>query len=233
MSRVETIGKATLYLGDCREILPAIEADACITDPPYGVSENTRRSSRSRSGDGAVPNVGRSVRAVDWSPIAGDAQPFDPASTLRFEKVVLCGGNHFASRLPDASKWIVWDKREGGTPDDNADCELIWTNLKGPARLYHQLWRGLICRGEENGAVRVHPTQKPVGLFSSLIGHCRLQPESTIVDPYMGSGTCGVAAVRSGHRFIGIEIDPAYFDIAVKRIEDAQRQSDLFIGAAA
>jgi site-specific DNA-methyltransferase (adenine-specific)/modification methylase len=171
----------------------------------------------------------------DWPAIIGDDKPFDPALLLRYPKVVIFGGNHFGSRLPDASKWIVWDKREETTPDDNADCEMAWTNLKGPARIHRQLWRGICRRGEENvstGASRLHPTQKPIALMEFCILQCKLQPASTILDPYMGSGPTGVAAVRRGHNFIGCEIEPAYFHTACKRIDDAQRQGQLFGDAA-
>lgn len=227
--RVETIGFATLYLGDCRDILPTLpNVDAVVTDNPYGISEKTNRATRTKARPTGLRGVGR-PRAMNWKPVIGDDQPFEPSHLLDFPKVVLCGANHFASRLPDASKWIVWDKREGTTPDDNADCELIWTNLPGPARIHRQLWRGMIRKGEENGKRRLHPTQKPVDLMARLIAECKLRPGDVVVDPYMGSGTTGIACARIGQPFVGIEIDPEYFDIACGRIRDAQ----TLFGAAA
>lgn len=226
--RIEHIGDCTLYLGDCMEIMPTLTGvTAVVSDPPYGVSEKTSRASRTKARPTGLRSPG-APRQIDWKPIVGDDKPFDPSHLLQYPKVILCGGNHFASRLPDASRWIVWDKRENTTPDDNADCELIWTNLGGAARMHRQLWRGFICRGEENSTQKLHPTQKPVDLMLRLIGECRLGEEDIILDPYMGSGTTGAAAVRQGVRFIGIEIEETYFDIACERIHKASQQPDMF-----
>ena len=126
----------------------------------------------------------------------------------------------------------MWDKREGGTSDDNADCEIAWSNTKGPARLFHHLWRGMI-KASEREECRVHPTQKPVALMRWCIEQAKVPPSGMILDPYMGSGSTGVAAVQMRHPFIGIEMEPKYFDIACRRIEEAQRQGDLFRDAAA
>ena len=222
------IGNATLYLGDCREILPTLQADAVVSDPPYGIRYRAQRGADRRLMKGI-----RTIRHA-WEPIAGDDEPFDPSPWLAFPKVVLFGGNHYADRLPPSAAWIVWDKRCGVLPDDNADCEMAWTNLTGVARVHRQLWKGICREGDENIALagaKVHPTQKPVALMKFCIE--RVGPADTILDPYMGSGTTGVAAVQMGRRFIGIEIEPKYFDIACRRIEDAQRQGDLLLGARA
>lgn len=228
MSRVEHIGDAVLHLGDCRDMLPTLgPVDAVVTDPPYGVGERTDRKAKGRGS----PRNGRWVASQDWPALHGDDAPFDPTPWLAFPKVVLFGANHFGSRLPDASKWIVWDKREETAPDDNADCELAWTNLKGPARIHRQLWRGICRRGEENisgGGARLHPTQKPVALMDFCLQACRLPERATVLDPYMGAGATGVAAVRRGLRFIGCELEPLYFDTACRRIEEAYRQPRLF-----
>jgi site-specific DNA-methyltransferase (adenine-specific) len=162
-----------------------------------------------------------------FRPVAGDDKPFDPAPLLGFKQVILWGANHFCDKLPGRPHWLIWDKREGTTQDDNADCELAWTNLKGPARIHRQLWRGMCRKGEENIAAgrnswRLHPTQKPIDLMSWCISQAGMP--HTVIDPYMGSGSTGVAAVRLGLKFIGVEVDEEYFEIACGRIEDAQRQ---------
>lgn len=217
------IGGATLYLGDCLQggEQPG-DVDAVITDPPYGIDlAKMSGTSRNRWNEGT--NYGFEI--------VGDKVPFDPAHWLQFEKCVLFGGNHFGSRLPDASCWLVWDKRDGGTSDDSADCEMAWTNLKGPARLYSQKWRGMVRAGEENvsrGGVRVHPAQKPVAMLSWVIAQCKLAPGAKILDPYMGSGSLGVAAVRGGYRYTGYEIEERFFDIACQRIEEAAAQGQMF-----
>lgn len=222
MSRIETIGNATLYLGDCREIMPTLQpVDAVVTDPPYGMNYGAITGGAKGRSKSAPSKLSRSV--------IGDDRPFDPAPLLKYPTVVLWGGNHFASRLPDSRCWLVWDKREGGRPDNQADCELAWTNLRGPARLHRQLWRGMVRRGEENislGQERVHPTQKPAELMRWCIERC--SPVSSILDPYMGSGTTGVACATLGITFFGIEIDPVHFDTACRRIEEAARQPNLF-----
>lgn len=220
------IGPAELWHGDCREILPAIAGvDALVSDPPYGIDiGKLTGNSRNRW------NMQRRTHKYAME-VIGDDQPFDPAQFLEYPATILWGGNHFASRLPDARCWLVWDKRDGSTSDHQADCELAYTNLPGPARLFTQKWRGMIRAGEENlsrGGVRVHPTQKPVALMMWCLEQCRLSPGATVFDPFMGSGTTGVAAVRLGHRFIGCELDRQHFDMACERIQRELDRGHLF-----
>ncbi|MGX0617697.1 site-specific DNA-methyltransferase (adenine-specific) [Cupriavidus metallidurans] len=226
MIRMEQIGTATLYCGDCRELLAETpRSHALIADPPYGINlAKLTGSSRNKW------NMSRRTVEYDFS-IVGDDKPFDPAPFLDFQTVVLFGGNHFGSRLPDASSWLVWDKRDGSTSDHQADCELAWTNLRGPARLYSHKWRGMVRAGEENvsrGGVRVHPTQKPVALMYWVIAQCKLPAGTVVFDPFMGSGTTGIAAARHGLPFVGVEIDPTYFDRACDRLRAEQEQTPLF-----
>lgn len=137
------------------------------------------------------------------------------------------GGNHYASRLPDSPGWLIWDKRRGTTENDFADCEMAWTNVDQPARCLPHLWNGML-RDSERGVERVHPTQKPVEVMLWCIRKVA-DSAKTILDPFCGSGTTGVAAVRLGRKFIGIEIEPKYFEIAVRRISEALRQPDFFV----
>jgi site-specific DNA-methyltransferase (adenine-specific)/modification methylase len=214
--RKEIIGDCTLYLGDCLDILPTLgKVDAVVTDPPYGIGYIHG------GGNGTL------ARGTKFSGVAinGDDVPFDPSPWLSFSHVVLWGGNHFASRLPDASCWLTWDKREGVGSNDQADCEHAWTSLKGPARLKRLLWSGML-KATERGVSRVHPTQKPIALMRWCLSF--LPDAEAILDPFMGSGTTGVACVQLQRRFIGIEIDEGYFDIACKRIEEAYKQPSLF-----
>lgn len=227
--RREIIGNSELYLGDCRDLMSTLTAiEAVVTDPPYGVNLNTKTASSSRHRGGAF-GLDKSVDAL---PVHGDNAPFDPSPFTQFHEAILWGGNHFCSRLPDASKWLVWDKRCGGTPDDNADCEIAWTNLKGPARIHRQVWRGFFRQGVENASIsgaKVHPTQKPIALMDWCVS---MIAGSVILDPFMGSGTTGVACAKAGKHFIGVEIESRYFDIACKRIDQAQRQGDMFVQPA-
>ena len=225
-------GRVTLHLGDCRDVLPRLEAvDAIVSDPPYGMNYGAITGGRKPAGRFALNAWKRADRHI-----VGDDAPFDPRHLLDFPVVVLFGGNHFASRLPDARCWLVWDKRHGTPPDNNADFEVAWTNLDRPGRMFSHLWRGLVRAGEENVAIgggRLHPAQKPVALMAWVLDYCRLAEDAIVVDPYIGSGTTAIAAIRAGYRFVGIEIDGACFDVARRRIEAELRQPRMAIAAPA
>jgi site-specific DNA-methyltransferase (adenine-specific) len=218
-NRIEHIAEGvTLYCGDCREILPTLgNVDAVVTDPPYGIGYS--------HGEGGG-KLARSTQ-FDHHPIHGDDKPFDPSPWLSFPAVILFGANHFADKLPPSSAWLVWDKRDGVCSNDQADCEMAWSNLGRPARLTRHLWNGML-KASERGQQRVHPTQKPIEVMCWCIEQLPIAC-NRVLDPFMGSGTTGVAAVRMGRKFIGIEIEPKYFEIACRRISEATKQTDLFI----
>ena len=215
MPHEEIIGECRLILGDCLEILPTLgKVDAVVTDPPYGIAYSHG------AGGG---KLARSTQ-FDHHPLVGDDKSFDPSPWLQFGETLLFGANHYADKLPASSFWLVWDKRDGVCSNDQADCEFAWVKGKGNARIIRHLWNGML-KASERGEVRSHPTQKPVAVMEWCLGFIS---GHTILDPFMGSGTTGVACVKLGRRFIGIEIEPKYFDIACKRIEDAYRQGDMF-----
>jgi site-specific DNA-methyltransferase (adenine-specific) len=226
MTRVEHIGPHTLYLGDAREIVSGLDGvDACVADPPYGIDfdfavERKGRKTGLSWGAGNAVNIKR-----DWSKIKGDDAPFDAAMWAQFPQAILWGGNNYAG-LPPARCWLVWDKRRETTPDHHGDAELAWTNLDSVIRVHRQVWRGIVREGEENVANsdKHHPTQKPL----ALMRWCVRMTTGTVLDPFMGSGTTGVACAQLGRKFIGIEIEPKYFDIACRRIEQAYAQGKLF-----
>ncbi len=208
-----------LYLGDCREIVPSIEEeiDLVLTDPPYGIGWKTD---------------GRSRGGRYFPPLFGDDKPFDPAWLLaRFPRLVLFGANHYADALPASPSWVVWDKRMGMASNYQADCELAWTNLGGPARMYRQVWNGGGGRRKDNPSARrgdpvsLHPTQKPLGLMRWLIER-HTEPGELILDPYAGSGTTLRAAKDLGRRAIGVEIAQRYCETAAGRCA----QEVLFLG---
>ncbi len=223
--KVTVIGNAVLYLGDSGKIAPFLEEiDAIVTDPEYGngydVNRKRSRSSGLRWGKNAVRDI-----ETSWVGCT-DSSPFDPVPWLIFRQVILWGANHFASRLPDASHWLVWDKKCHTAPDNFSDCELAFTNLPGPVRKFDHLWRGLVRAGAENvsKSPKLHPWQKPVALME----WCVAMTDGRVLDPFMGSGSTGVACMHLGRPFVGIEIEKEYFDIACDRISDAQRQARLF-----
>lgn len=222
MSRVERIGPHTLYLGDCREILPTLgKVDAVVTDPPYGMNWNT--NSARFSGGHRQNVVRRSQGRSDWGAVANDDKPFNPLPWLAFGECILWGSNHFAARLPVGTS-LVWVKRlDGAFGSFLSDAEVAWQ--KGGHGVY--CFRDMSMMAEAKH--REHPTQKPIGLMQWCIGRTKAD---TILDPYMGSGTTGVACHRLGRKFIGIEIDPTHFATACLRIEAAMRQPDLFIPQA-
>jgi len=216
MGRVEHIGDATLYLGDCLEIMPTLaQFDAVVTDPPYGIGESSKKAA-SRGLLAALKDYGE----FNW-----DTKPASDAAIDALREAsrhqIIFGGNYFT--LPPTSCWLVWDKKNGKT--DFADCELAWTNLPKAVRRIEWLWNGMLRKGDD---VRQHPTQKPVGVIKWCIGHLPASTE-TILDPFMGSGTTGVACAKLGRKFTGIELDEGYFNIACKRIEEAYAQPDLFV----
>jgi site-specific DNA-methyltransferase (adenine-specific) len=233
-ARVEHIGAATLYLGDNREIAPTLPRPAAlIADPPYGMAHNT--DSRRFSG-GRSLRINRAPRGDgrNWPRIVGDDGEFDPAPWIGFAPiVVLWGYNHFAARAPLGTT-LVWVKKAQhlwGT--FLSDAELAW--MKGGHGVYccevsfPPPVRALDGGGDPGNPVGIHPTQKPVALMSWCIDRAAVPAGGLIADPWMGSGSTLVAAIRAGHPCWGIEIDPTYFDTACRRIEAAQRQADLFI----
>jgi site-specific DNA-methyltransferase (adenine-specific)/modification methylase len=209
--RVERIGDATLYLGDCRDILPTLpKVDAVITDPPYGIGANKM-------------TLGNGARRIErgessWDDEAPPPDFFTQCAAMSSAQIYW-GGNYYG--LPRARCWLVWDKCTGA--NDFADCELAWTSLDMVVKKKVIPWVG--ANAKDDGE-RQHPTQKPIALMEwclSFVPNAR-----TILDPFMGSGTTGVACMNLGRSFIGIEREPKYFDIACRRIEQAYKQRPLF-----
>ena len=214
--RVETIGDATLYLGDCLEVLPTLgKVDAVVADPPYGVGYRHGVDKGKLAGPTIRPN----------EEIHGDDRPFDPAPFLTYGNVILWGANNYAQRLPAGGGWLVWDKRDGMSSNDQADCEIAWTNAMHTIRIFRHLWNGML-KASERGEKRVHQTQKPIALMLWCLGF--VADAQTILDPYMGSAPVGIACAATGQKYIGVEINPHDFDIACRRIEDAYKQPRLF-----
>jgi site-specific DNA-methyltransferase (adenine-specific) len=229
VSGVETIGRATLYLGDAREILPTLgPIAAVVTDPPYGMAYKSGHNSSRR---GAGLSMAR--KDGNFKPINGDKTPFDPAFILALGvPTILWGANHYNDKLQPGTRWLVWNKLIGKTPlPSGSDLEMAWCSEKGPDRIFDHLWRGIMRAGEENivHSAKLHPNQKPVALMAWCLAFV---PSGTVLDPFMGSASTGVACLRAGREFIGIDDDPEHFETACKRIEDAQRQGSLFEAAA-
>jgi len=209
MKPTEIIGNCHLYLGDCREILPSLpKVDLVLTDPPYGLGISSQLFTGQR----------KRMEKSDWDSAPPDF--IDEVVAVGCNSIVW-GGNYFT--LPPSRGWLSWFKPDA--PPSMAHFELAWTSFDANCR---QLSQSIAATNPE----RVdHPTQKPIRLIEWCIGLAK--NPSTIADPFMGSGTTGVACANMGKTFYGIEREPKYFDIACKRIEDAQRQKDLFIESTA
>ena len=224
--RKEIIGNSTLYLGDCAEILPTLDkVDAVITDPPYGIK---RGSGMGGGGNGLTGKRNTHLRKYEkgeWDSQRPSKSVFDMFLSMGSEHIIW-GGNYFTDYLFVSGKWLFWDKVQ--TMPSYSDGEMAWTSIAGDSvKQFTYNGSGLHAKEKD----RVHPTQKPLALMKWCVDQCKLNPQ-TILDPFMGSGTTGVAAVQMGRSFIGIEREKQYFDIACERIEKAQLQTDMFIQPA-
>lgn len=198
-SQPVTIGPCTLWLGDCRDILPTLEGvDAVVTDPPYGLGD------RMESGAGEWSKGWNEAPAWDRETVAGLVEMLEP-----FRQVIVWGGNYYP--FPPARGWLVWDKCQEHT---SGHGELAWTNLDLPVRTFR------LSRVEAYSRMnKQHPTQKPVRLMSWCLSF--LLEAKVVCDPFAGSGTTGVACVKAGKQCVLIERDPGYFEIACRRIREA------------
>lgn len=209
------IGNATLYLGDCMDILPTLpKVDAVITDPPFGVGNFVQTGGNVR-GRGEL--FGQSVQ---WNEVPPPPEFFDAVRRLSKHRIIW--GANFFNCFEDRGGAIIWDKVQpmpNFSKADIASCthfqktEIVripWTNFD-------------VSRKAQTN----HPCERPVQLYEWCINYLP-QPINTILDPFLGSGSCGVAALKMGRQFIGIEREPKYFDIACKRIEQTYAQGQLF-----
>lgn len=210
--RKEVIGECTLYLGDCLDVLPTLgRFDAVVTDPPYGLGDwNNRGTNAARPFDSDITQA--------WDkPISLD---HISAMRLASKHQVIWGGNYFSDLLPRTKQMFVWNKGIRGMHFN--DCEIAWcSQFREACRVFDY--------SPSKQEPKRHPTQKPVQLMVWCIE--KIPQARTVLDPFMGSGTTGVACVKLGRSFTGIEIDEDYFDIACSRIEKAYAQPDFFVAA--
>jgi len=213
------IGDATLYQGDCTEVLQTLRHSmqpsltGIITDPPYGIGSWSSTGGNSLSAAEA-DEINR------WD-VAPSPEVFDIIRSISKEQIIW-GGNYFLDILGKTTSPLLWDKKIRDM--HYADGEFAWTSFKhGALRIFETALQGTEVRAQG----RQHPTQKPIILMEWCIS--KLGKELTlIVDPFMGSGTTGVAALRTGRKFIGIELDPRHFATAVARITEANNTPGLF-----
>ena len=190
--RTEVIHDATLYLGDCRDVLPTLgRVDAVVTDPPYGIGFGYASYQDTRD------NLADLIRSVMGPLIETGA------------RVCVTPGQTQVALYPP-SDWI---------------CSIIWDTTGSFGHCGYSQWMPLLVYGKDV------PCPKPENVMQAIISRFTDEGE-TILDPFMGSGTTGVACARLGRKFIGIEMEPRYFDIACRRIEAEYKQPRLFTEAA-
>jgi site-specific DNA-methyltransferase (adenine-specific)/modification methylase len=193
----------TIYHGDCAKILPFLDpVDLLLTDPPYGIGESDKKNA----------SRGKLAKPRDYGVFNWDKAPISQwlieSCISKAKASIIFGGNYYL--MPPSSCWLIWDKENSG---DFADGEMAWTNLDKALRIKRHQWNGFIRVGNED---RYHPTQKPAAVMTWAIQQAG--EVSTILDPFMGSGTTLVAARSQGKRCIGIERELKYCEIAVSRL---------------
>lgn len=247
--RVETIGNATLYLGDAIEVLDSLSGfDAVVTDPPYCSGSVSEASRTAAKGQGLRSE---NITKLGW--FVGDNMGTAGLSSLlrsmafhalaklnpNGHMLVFCDWRMVPTLAPSIESaglryqnMVVWDKGVMGLGMGfRAQHEIVLHYTAGAPK-YHDLGTANVLKSSRVSASdREHQTQKPLDLMQRLV-RVVTAPEMVICDPFMGSGSTGCAALAEGRHFIGIERDPTHFETACKRIEDAQRQGQLF-GAAA
>ena len=223
MMQKVVIGSATLYQGDCMDLMATLADkafDLAIVDPPYGIDMD--------GGKIGIDGCAQAKHYIkkDWDKFAPNAEYFNELVRVSKNQIIW-GANHFADVLPCPKSpcWIVWDKVKVG--DLFADSELAWTSFKTAVRNFKYQWHGMLQGDMKNKEQRIHPTQKPVKLYEWLLTNYAKQGQN-ILDTHLGSGSSAIAANKLGFQFTGIELDKDYFNAACARIEKALSQTDMF-----
>lgn len=204
--RKEVIGDCTLYLGDCMEVMPTIDGvSSCLTDPPYGLGKKMQGGTW-----GAKDEFSGFLK---WD-LEAQQRWIDTILALDIPTIIW-GGNYFS--VPASRCWLLWNKIN--SVPTMADAELAWTNFDRPTKRFN----APVGRVEFG-----HPTTKPLPLIKWCLSFL---PDGVVLDPFMGSGTTGVACAMTGRPFVGIELEEAYFDTCCKRIAKAYEQPDIFVSA--
>jgi site-specific DNA-methyltransferase (adenine-specific) len=223
-----------VYLEDCVAGMKRYadnHFDLAIVDPPYGLDEANGKNNSRNKGFGKGNSKSKKITySKDYGIKNWDKEPPNENYFKELFRVsknqIIFGANHYISRMPyDSSCWIVWDKDNGNS--DFADAELAWTSFKKAVRLYKYRWNGLLQQDMKNKEHRIHPTQKPVGLYSWILSKYA-KPTDLILDTHLGSGSSRIASYKNGFNFVGFEIDPEYFDKQNRRFNDFKSQLRLF-----
>lgn len=210
------------------QTLPDKFFDLAIVDPPYGIGEGNKKNltRNSYTGFGGAKNW---VKSKDYG--GGEFDTSIPnaeyfSELYRVSKnQIIWGGNYMVEHLLPSMGWIVWDKDNGDC--DQSDCELAFTSFKKGLRKFKYRWHGLLQEDMKNKEIRIHPTQKPVALYKWLLDKYAKQGDK-ILDTHLGSGSIAIACHDYGFDLTACELDPEYFEAAMKRINNHKLQSKLF-----
>ncbi|MCK9570952.1 hypothetical protein M0R72_18530 [Candidatus Pacearchaeota archaeon] len=222
--RKETIGSAELYLGDCMEYmatLPDKAFELAIVDPPYGLRVDGVNPIANKSGD----QNHQYDHSKQWDEYIPDKLYFVELARVSINQIIW-GGNYFLDYLGFCKAPIIWDKLNGESMF--ADGELAWTSAGLPRNLkiFRHKWCGAF-KDSERGAIKIHPTQKPVALYKWLLSRYA-KPGDRILDTHGGSGSSVIACLDMGFKIVWIEKDADYYEAALKRIKDFASQPKLF-----
>ena len=232
------IGEHRLLCGDSTDsdqvakLMNGQKADMVFTDPPYGISVVSNNKvggdkiptfSGVVGGGGGATKKGKNkiVDAKIYSEIIGDdttdtaKEFYQTCISLGMENFIIWGGNYFTDFLPVSPCWIIWDKENSG---NFADVEIAWTSFNKGSKLYKWLWNGMSRKGsrELEGKTRVHPTQKPVGLFGDIFNDFDFK---ICFDGFLGSGSTMVASHQLKRKCYGMELDPKYCQVIIDRMK--------------
>ena len=222
------IDEFTFYNADNLEIMaqyPDKYFDLAIIDPPYGIDINNQSQGK---GGGVAKKIDYAKK--DWDKNAPNTEYFKELMRISKNQIIW-GANHFISKIPyDSSCWIVWDKDNGTT--DFADCELAYTSYKTAVRKFKWTWAGMRQQNMKNKQVRIHPTEKPIELYSWILKNYAKENDK-ILDTHLGSNSISIAIDKANKldnmnlSFVGIELDKEYFDAGLKRFELEHKQQTL------
>ena len=223
MTKVQ-IKDATLYNADCWDVMQELDrVEVVVTDPPYGIGLDKQVGGTVGFGSKSLKKpIYATQYKGNWDKKL-DKKYIDSILSISKNQIIF-GGNYYANWLPASSCWIVWDKVNSG---NFADCELVYTSFKTAVRKIKFKWNGCLQEDMKNKEPRFHPTQKPIFVMSWILDKYTKNTD-LIFDPFMGSGSTGIACAKGGRKFIGIEKEKQYFDIACERIESAYRRPGLF-----
>jgi 16S rRNA G966 N2-methylase RsmD len=227
LGQIYRLGEHRLMCGDSTDeskieiLLDKTGIDMVFTDPPYGISVVLK--------NGSVGGTVGKYRQVLNDETTDVAELSYRICERMNTNLVFWGANHYSNVFPSSSCWIVWDK-QGGKRVTFADCELAYTNIKKPARLFKHIWDGF-RRDSERGEMRVHPTQKPVKLIEDIFELFKEESKKNILDLFGGSGSTLIACEKTNRKCFMMELDPHYVDVIIARWEKfTSKKAELLNG---